>query len=192
MLSEFKYGGPVMQAIINRRSQFHFTDIPVSKNSIDMLLNAGMRTSTISSNRLWSYVVIQDGAYIAYLREYALLLKQLNDTSGLNERNVKLEKDFHMGSESLILICTNLLSPFALDDCWLAVENMLLTGSALGFGVLMDGSLLKVANLSNIKNDLNVPDELTVTAAIIVGEPENPLLPSNGGSPKIWKWVCSS
>ena len=56
----------------------------------------------------------------------------------------------------------------------------------------MDGSLLKVANLSNIKNDLNVPDELTVIAAIIVGEPENPILPSNGGSPKVWKWVCSS
>ena len=83
MLSEFKYGGPVMQAIINRRSQFHFTDTPISKNSIDMLLDAGMRTSKILSTRLWSYVVIQDGAYITYLRKYALLLKTLNDTSGL-------------------------------------------------------------------------------------------------------------
>ena len=192
MLSEFKYGSPVMQAIVNRRSQFHFTDTPISKNSIDMLLNAGMRTSTISSKRLWSYVVIQDGAYITYLREYALLLKQLNDISGLNGRGVKLEEDFHVGSESLILICANLLSPYAFDDCWLAVENMLLTGSALGFGVLMDGSLLKVANLSNIKSDLNVPDELTILAAIIVGEPKNPLLPSHGGCPKVWKWVCSS
>ena len=58
--------------------------------------------------------------------------------------------------------------------------------------VMMDGSLLKVANLSNIKSDLNVPDELTILAAIIVGEPKNPLLPSHGGCPKVWKWVCSS
>jgi nitroreductase len=192
MLSEFKYGSSVIQAIMNRRSQFHFANTPISKNSIDMLLSAGMRTSTISSNRLWSYVVIQDGAYITYLREYASLLKTLNDTSGLTRQNVKLEEDFHVGSVSLILICTNLLLPYALDDCWLAVENMLLTGSALGFGVLMDGSLLKVANLSNIKSDLNVPDELTILAAIIVGEPEHSFLPSNGSSPKIWKWVCSS
>lgn len=192
MLSKFKYGGPVMQAIINRHPHYHFADNPVSKKSIEVLLDAGMRTSTISDNRLWSYVVIQDDTYIAYLREYALLLKLLNDNTELNGRSVKLEDDFHVGSESLILICTNLLSPFALDDCWLAVENMLLTGNALGFGIMMDGTLLKVANLSNIKSDLNVPDELTVIAAIIVGEPETPLLPSNRSPPKVWKWVCSN
>jgi len=41
--------------------------------------------------------------------------------------------------------------PFALDHCWLAVENMLLTGSALGYGISLDGSLLKVLNLSIIE-----------------------------------------
>ena len=193
MLSEFKYGSPVMQAIINRHAHYHFADNPVSKKSIDVLLDAGIRMSTNPGNGLWSYVVIQDSSYIAYLREYALLLKLLNEPAkGLSNGNVKSEVGLHAGSESLILICANLLLPFALDDCWLGVENMLLTGSALGFGVLIDGSFLKVANLSNIKSDLNVPDELTVLAAIIVGEPENSLLPSNGCSPKVWKWVCSS
>jgi hypothetical protein len=46
-----------------------------------------------------------------------------------------------------------------------------------------------VLNLGNIKSDLNVPDELMVLAAIVVGEPEKSLLPSNADSPKVWKWV---
>ncbi len=102
---------------------------------------------------------------------------------------MKAASSIQVGSGSLILICANLLLPFSLDNCWLAVENMLLTASALGFSVSMDGSLLKVLNLGNIKSDLNVPDELIVLAAIVLGEPEKSLRPSNADSPKVWKWV---
>ena len=191
MLNEFNYGSPVLQAIINRRSHYHFSKNPVSKSSIETLLDAGMRTSTKSGDGLWSYAVIQDDGYIDYLREYALLLERMDSTySSLDVRSrVEAASSMQSGSGSLILICANLQLPFSLDDCWLAVENILLTGSALGFGVSMDGALLKVLNLNNIKNDLNVPDELTVLAAIIVGEPEKSLLPNNGDSPKVWKWV---
>ena len=191
MLNEFTYGSPVLQAIINRRSHYHFSKQAISKSSIETLLDAGMRTSTKSGDALWSYAVIQDDDYIEYLREYASLLERMDSTySSLDVRSrVEAASSVRAGSGSLILICANLLLPFSLDECWLAVENMLLTASALGFGVSMDGSLLKVLNLGNIKSDLNVPDELTVLAAIVVGEPEKSLLPSNGDSPKVWKWV---
>jgi len=191
MLNEFTYGSPVLQAIINRRSHYHFSKQAISKSSIKTLLDAGMRTANKSGDGLWSYAVIQDDDYIEYLREYASLLERLDSPhSGLDVHSrVEAAASVQAGSGSLILICANLLLPFSLDDCWLAVENMLLTASALGFGVSMDGSLLKVLNLGNIKSDLNVPDELTVLAAIIVGEPEKSLLPSNGDSPKVWKWV---
>lgn len=191
MLNEFTYGSPVLQAIINRRSHHHFSKQAVSKSSIKTLLDAGMRTATKSGDGLWSYAVIQDDGYIEYLREYASLLVRMDSTySSLDVcSRVEAASSMQAGSGSLILICANLLLPFSLDECWLAVENMLLTASALGFGVSMDGSLLKVLNLGNIKSDLNVPDELTVLAAIVVGEPEKSLLPSNGDSPKVWKWV---
>ena len=191
MLNEFKYGSPVLQAIVNRRTHHHFSRQIVSKGSIQALLDAGIRTSTKAGDGLWSYVVIQEDRYIEYLREYASLLERMDSTySNLDVKNhMEVASSIQVGSGSLILICDNLLLPFSLDNCWLAVENILLTASALGFGVSMDGSLLKVLNLRNIKSDLNVPDELTVLATIIVGEPEKSLLPSNGDSPKVWKWV---
>jgi nitroreductase len=191
MLNEFKYGGPVLQSIINRRSDHHFSKKAVSKNSIETLLDAGVRTSNKAGDRLWSYAVIQDDDYVEYLREYSSLLERIDSAYSCQDRGNRIKDvtSIQTGRGSLILICTNLLLPFSLDDCWLAVENILLTASALGFGVSMDGSLLKALNLSNIKSDLNIPGELTVIAVIIVGEPEKPILPDNGNSPKVWKWI---
>jgi nitroreductase len=191
MLNEFKYGSPILQAIMNQQSHHHFSKQAIGKTSIQILLDAGIRTSTNAGDGLWSYVVIQEDGYIKYLREYASLLEGMDSSySNLDVRSrMKAASSIQVGSGSLILICANLLLPFSLDNCWLAVENMLLTASALGFGVSMDGSLLKVLNLGNIKSDLNVPDELMVLAAIVVGEPEKSLLPSNADSPKVWKWV---
>jgi nitroreductase len=191
MLNEFKYGSPILQAIMNQQSHHHFSKQAIGKSSIQILLDAGIRTSTNAGDGLWSYVVIQEDGYIKYLREYASLLEGMDSSySNLDVRSrMKAASSIQVGSGSLILICANLLLPFSLDNCWLAVENMLLTASALGFGVSMDGSLLKVLNLGNIKSDLNVPDELMVLAAIVVGEPEKSLLPSNADSPKVWKWV---
>lgn len=191
MLNEFNYGSPVLQAIVNRRARHQFSNQPVSKSLIETLLDAGMRTSSKAGDGLWSYAIIQDEDYIQYLREYACVLEQMDSTYGsLDIRSHgKCASSLKAGSGSLILICANLLLPFSLDDCWLAVENILLTGSALGFGISMDGALLKVLNINNIKGDLNVPDELTVLAVIVVGELEKPLLPLSRSSAKVWKWI---
>lgn len=194
MLSDFNYGSPVLKAIINRRTTLHYSDHQVSKSAIETLLEAGMRISQKSGDGLWSYAVIQDGCYIEYLKEYSALLEKM-DAAYLSvdaKRQDELTRTKDSGASSLILVCANLALLFSLDDCWLAVENILLTGSALGFGVSMDGSMLKVLNISNIKSDLNVPEELTILAAIFVGEPEKSILPPKSLSPKVWKWMLTN
>lgn len=191
MLNQFNYGSPVLQAIVNRKERASFSSLPISKTSIETLLDSGMRISSKSVNDLWSYVVIQDEFFIDYLRECALVLNRIdsaNEYSENQDRN-KVSKNIMNGSPSIIAVCANLTLPFSIDDCWLSVENLLLTGSALGFCVTMDGSLLKVLNLSNVKSKLSIPNELTVLAAIYVGEPENSALPPVLRSPKIWKWI---
>ena len=191
MLDEFNYGGPVLQAIINRRRGSQFSKYPLSKSSIETLLEAGMRVSLKNEAHRWSFVVIQDEDYVLYLKEYSALLNILdskyNDVLSMFASENVASNTENMGS--LILVCADLVMPFSLDHCWLAVENMLLTSSALGFGVSLEGSLLKVLNLSTIKAELNMPEELTVLAAIMVGEPESPILPANNRAPRVWKWM---
>jgi hypothetical protein len=185
MLSNFSYGGPVMQAIVNRRKNYHLSGRQLSRQSIQTLLEAGMRISLKDEADRWSFVVIQDEGYIRYLREYGDLLSIL-DGKVDGSQDVTLNSG---GVGSLILVCANLTIPFYLDHCWLAVENMLLTGSALGYGISLDGSLLKVLNLSTIKGELNIPETLAVLAVLLVGEPESPHLPISNYAPKVWKWL---
>ena len=191
MLSNFSYGSPVLRAIVNRKDTTHFSSNPISKGSIETLLDSGMRISSKSVNDLWSYVVIQDEFFIDYLRQCASILEKMDCSYESSKKKTALAKSKSImnGSPSIIAVCANLSLPFSIDDCWLSVENLLLTGSALGFCVTMDGSLLKVFNLSSIKSKLSIPDELTVLAAIYVGEPENSELPPVLRSPKIWKWI---
>lgn len=191
MLSEFNYGSPVMQAIINRHKTHQFSGYPLSKGAIEVLLEAGMRISMKDELNRWSFVVIQDGDYIQYLRECSILLDKREDICRGESFHFKSSDRVSNLEEggSLIVVCANLSLPFSLDHCWLAVENMLLTGSALGFGVSLDGSLLKVLNLSMIKSNLNLPEELTVLTVIVAGEPEKPILPTNNFPPKVWKWL---
>ena len=185
MLSDFSYGGPVMQAIVNRRKNCHFSGHQLSRQSIQTLLESGMRISLKDEADRWSFVVIQDEGYIRYLREYGDLLNIIDDKIS-SSQGISLNSG---GTGSLILVCANLAIPFYLDHCWLAVENMLLTGSALGYGISLDDSLMKVLNISMIKSELNIPEELAVLAVLAVGEPESPLLPSAKYAPKIWKWL---
>lgn len=191
MLGEFNYGGPVMRAIVNRRKNYHFSNHPVSKSSIRTLLEAGMRVSLKDETYRWSFVVIQDDDYVRYLMEYSALLNILDDKYTDVTKKIAAQDAPRNGSGvgSLILVCANLATPFTSDHCGLIVENMLLTGSALGFGTVMDSSLFKVLNLSMIKSELNIPEELTVLAVIIVGELEKPILPINNYSPKVWRWL---
>lgn len=106
-----------------------------------------MRVSIKNETNRWSFVVIQDESYVRYLREYGDLLNILDGKDG-GFQDITLNSS---GKGSLIFVCANLAMPFALDHCWLAVENILLTGSALGYGISLDGSLLKVLNLSIIE-----------------------------------------
>lgn len=194
MLGEINYGGPVMQAIVNRCEKYHFSNQLLSKASIETLLEAGIRTSLNNEIDKWSFVIIQDENYLRYLREYSDLLNNLNDKcNGISQKVKNHDLPINSsGAGSLILVCADLATPFSLDHCWLVIENMLLTSSALGFSIALDGSLLKVLNITMIKYELNMPEELTVLAAMMVGEPVNPILPAINTPPKVWKWLSST
>lgn len=191
MLGEINYGGPVMRAIVNRSENYHFSNQLLSKASIETLLEAGIRTSLNNEINKWSFVIIQDENYLRYLREYSDLLNNLNDKcNGISQKVKNHDLPINSsGAGSLILVCADLATPFSLDHCWLVIENMLLTSSALGFSIALDGSLLKVLNITMIKCELNMPEELTVLAAMMVGEPVNAILPAINIPPKVWKWL---
>ncbi|MGZ4966697.1 MAG: nitroreductase family protein, partial [Chthoniobacterales bacterium] len=81
------------------------------------------------------------------------------------------EFNIFYNASSLIVICANLASPFAVADCWLAAENLMLSACALGLGTCVIGFAVDALNTPELKRLLGIPAEITAVAPIIVGAP---------------------
>lgn len=180
---------PVLKAIVNRRLDQQNPNGSISRNLIEILLDSGMRITTSHPSVPWSYAVIQDGDYLRYLQDYATVFNQLNTNLDESISNQVALQSNRSSSAALIIMYANTDLPFTWSDCWQAIENILLTGSALGLSVSLDCALLKLLNSSKIKQELQVPDELSVMYAIYVSTYDNTYLPAMIQKPTIWSWI---
>jgi nitroreductase len=192
MFLNIKDSNPVLNAIVNRRFDLEPSHGLVSKNLLEILLDSGMRITTSNKNKLWSFVVIQDDDYIQYLKDYADAFNRLHSNNNFLDPDQELGNSQSNSFASLIIVYADINQPFSFNDCWQSIENILLAGSALGLNLSIDTSLLQVLNATKFKNDLSVPEELTVMSAIYVGHHANTYLPASIQKPRIWSWISKN
>ncbi len=179
---------PVLKAIVNRGIEKRVANYPVSRNLIEILLDSGMRIASSSKTIPWSYVVIQDEDYITYLQDYAKAFNHIhsdNDEANAIDSLVSGTNS----SDTLIVFYANVEKSFSLNDCWQSVENILLAGSALGLNVSIDCSMLRLLNSIKFKQELNVPENLSVLYVLHIGSYINTYLPATIHKPTVWRWL---
>lgn len=145
----------VINTILNRRSVREFTDKPVSKEDINIILNSGHWAPSGLNNQPWRFVVIRDRETIQKLSECThysgivagapLLIATFLD----NETSYNRTKD--------------------LEAIGAAVQNMLLTCCELGLGGVWLGEILN--QKENVNSILNCPSDLELMAVLAIGEP---------------------
>lgn len=180
---------PVLKAIVNRRLNRVSQSTSVSRNLVEILLESGMRITTSHQTIPWSYVVIQDEDYLRYLYDYAQIFNQLDGDTNQSIKNDNSAQSNDESSSTLVIMYANIDLPFSLSDCWQAIENILLASSVLGLSVSLDCSLIKLLNSGKIKQELQVPEELSLMYAIYVDHNSNSHLPLANQKPMIWSWI---
>jgi nitroreductase len=80
-------------------------------------------------------------------------------------------------SAPLLVFISGAQSQFAVNDCSMAAQNMMLAAYTVGIGSCWIGTAALSANTPKGKTDLGVPEDNQVYAAIIFGYPK-------GGFPK--------
>jgi len=89
--------------------------------------------------------------------------------------------DFHAfyNVGTLTVLYSKIQRPFAVADCWLAAENLMLAACAKGLGACVIGFAVSALNTPEWKAALSIPAEMTAIAPIIVGVPagETPPVP---------------
>lgn len=172
-----------IQAIMARRSVRSYVPRALDRATVVQLLSAAMRAPTAVHQEPWAFVVVQDAPTLKRLSDKAKPLfveeaRRSHLDRGGHSLEMFMSPEFNIfyNAGTLIVICGATSAPFAIADCWLAAENLMLAAQALGLGTCVIGSALGALNLPDVRAELGIPSEFAAIAPIIVGVP-------SGGTP---------
>ena len=174
---------PVIEAIKSRWAIRSYEDKPVPGSAIQTMLEAATYAPSAINVQPWKFTIVTSKDEMKRLSDIAkpALIRMLPDVGdeglvGLKKRLADPNYNIFYNAPLLVFIC-GVKSPYAVYDCSMAAQNMMLTAYTLGIGSCWIGTAVVLANDPKIKVQLAVPEDHDVHAAIIFGYP-------TGGFPK--------
>ncbi|HHX65629.1 MAG TPA: nitroreductase family protein, partial [Chloroflexi bacterium] len=147
-----------------RRSIRKFTDEPVSEEDIDCLLKAAMAAPSASNRRPWEFVVVSDPRILARLRSRLVFGRYYAPLA--------------------IVVCGNMrraypvpARDFWVQDCSAAMENILLTATALGLGSVWVGVHPVGLFRRGVSRALGLPRHVLPLGVAYIGHPAESKVP---------------
>ena len=148
----------VKEALLRRRSIRKFSSESVPEEMINELLHAAMSGPSACNRTPWEFFVISNPEILEKLRKAA--------------RYSNIEAPL------AIVVCGNLskalpsqLSPFWIQDCSAATENILLTATDLGLGAVWCGIHPMKRAEKNVSEILSLSEKMIPLNIIYIGNP---------------------
>lgn len=146
------------EVLLKRRSVRKFTDEPVSEEDVLKLLHAGMSGPSACNRTPWEFFVVTNPEILEKLRKAARYSK--------------------IKAPLAIVVCGNLskalplqLSPFWIQDCSAATENILLKATDLGLGAVWCGIHPMKTSEKKVSEALSLSEKLVPLNIIHIGHP---------------------
>ena len=146
------------EVLLKRRSVRKFTDEPVSEEDVLKLLHAGMSGPSACNRTPWEFFVVTNPEILEKLRKSARYSK--------------------IKAPLAIVVCGNLskalplqLSPFWIQDCSAATENILLKATDLGLGAVWCGIHPMKTSEKKVSEALSLSEKLVPLNIIHIGHP---------------------
>ncbi|MFO7697136.1 MAG: nitroreductase family protein [Anaerolineae bacterium] len=151
--------GEILEHIERRRSIRRYTDEPVSRDDLELLLRAGMAAPSASNRRPWQFVVVTEPERLQALRS-RLPFGRFN-------------------APAAIVVCGDLrralpppVQSFWAVDCSAAAENILLAAAGIGLGGVWIGVYPMRPLMSLVAGALGLPRLVRPLAVLWVGHPD--------------------
>ncbi len=191
-----------LDVIFTRRSVRAYTPYKLDRSTVLALLDAAVQAPTAMHAEPWLFVVIQDEET---LKRYSDIAK----TTWIDEMDTQLELhrprdvdreqfltqlrdpgfSLFYDAGTLIVVYGRTKGPFVIADCWLAAENLMLAACAAGLGTCVTGLAVPALNTPEWKKILNVQDEMTAYAPVLVGYPATLPPPPSRNPPELLCWM---
>lgn len=164
------------QAIYGRRATRRFTQESVGRDVIMKLVDAAIQAPSAVNEQPWSFYVVQDaerlhrlstGAKDHLLRTSSMAAMETHFRETLDDPT----SDIFHGAPVLIVIASHVESAWAIEDCSLAAQNLLLSAHAAGLGSCWIGSAQSYLQTPAGRVALGLAVDHRAVAPIIVGHP---------------------
>jgi nitroreductase len=155
-----------LEAITNRRSIRRYKNAVIPKQDLETIVNAGRLAATGSNRQPWDFVIITDKSTIV---------------------NFKVSGAWIEEASAVIVVVMDPKSRWWVEDGAAAIENMLLAGTALGYGSCwVEGDALPYED--RIKSLLGIPSDRRVMALIPIGIPAETPQPRKKRLEEVLHW----
>ena len=178
------------EAIYTRRAVREFTAEPVEDKTIHELIDAAVQAPSAVNQQAWAFSVVRDKTLLARIsREAKAYMLKTLPPGPMSHRFQQLlsdpDFDIFYHAPVLIVISSTADNPWAIEDCSLAAENLMLAARGTGLGTCWIGFAQKWLGTSEGKAALNLPSTYLPVAPLIVGHPKSPPPPVPRKEPEI-------
>jgi nitroreductase len=163
----------LLDAIKGRRAVRDFTDKPVDTAVVTNLLEAAVLAPSALDEQPWLFTVIRDRALIDRISGAAKehWLKSYDGGAPLGA--LLKDPDFHLFYRAPAVIAVSAAAGrWAVIDCALAAQNLMLAAFANGIGTCWIGFAEGWLNTAEGKAEIDVPGSHQVVAPIALGYPK--------------------
>jgi nitroreductase len=182
----------LLEAIRKRRSVREYTGEPVDDTVLRELIEAAVLAPSAINQQPWTFVVIKDADRLAQISRKAKshLLKASLSEPAHSFREMLNDPDFDIfyHAPALVVIAAADPTDWAVEDCALAAENLMLAAYAMDLGTCWIGFAQNWLATPEGKAELGIPATYAPIAPIVVGHPRRPPPPVPRKNPDIL-WI---
>jgi nitroreductase len=182
----------LLQAINGRRSVREYSDEGVDDALLSELIDAAIQAPSAINQQPWCFIIVKQQALLAEISERAKghLLKASLAAPAHPFRDILNDPKFHIFYHApvLIVIATAEPTDWAVEDCALAAQNLMLAAHEAGLGTCWIGFAQHWLGTPEGKAALGLPASYLPVAPIIVGHPRRKPAPVPRKAPNI-SWL---
>lgn len=181
----------IMDAIYRRRAVRAFTPEPVREEIITALIEAAIQAPSARNDQPWRFTVVRDQKLLDRVSRGARAhLLESNPPADEVRHEMLTDPDFQIFYHAPVLIVISAVAdkPWAIEDCAVAAENLMLAAVAHGLGSCWIGLAQAWLQIPEGKAALGLDSDCLPVAPIIVGHPDGPV-PAVERKPADIRWI---
>jgi nitroreductase len=164
----------VIDAISGRRSVRDYTAVPPTQDEVQAIIDAATLAPSALNEQPWLFTVVTNSKALAEISRQAKAhaLREFGEGSHIDHARQLLSDpsyDILHRAPALVVISAPANAAFAVEDCALAAQNLMLAAYARGLGTCWIGFAQNWLNTEAGRKAINLPANHLAVAPIVVG-----------------------